>query len=158
MLNLASGMSRLGTESAFEVLARAKALEAKGKHIINLGIGQPDFQTPAHIVEAACKALRDGHHGYTPANGIPQVREAVAANLHKRHGVGVDPGHVVVVPGGKVTMFFAMLMFGVNLLWPPGVYQPETPLLDLPSDRITIVGREAVKLTGTQALIYRPWS
>ncbi len=66
MLKLASGMSRLGTESAFEVLARAKALEAKGKHIINLGIGQPDFQTPAHIVEAACKALRDGHHGYTP--------------------------------------------------------------------------------------------
>jgi aspartate aminotransferase len=112
MLKLASGMSRLGTESAFEVLARAKALEAKGKHIINLGIGQPDFQTPAHIVEAACKALRDGHHGYTPANGIPQVREAVAANLHKRHGVEVDPGHVVVVPGGKVTMFFAMLMFG----------------------------------------------
>ena len=112
MLKLASGMSRLGTESAFEVLARAKALEAKGKHIINLGIGQPDFQTPAHIVEAACKALRDGHHGYTPANGIPQVREAVAANLHKRHGVSVDPAHVVVVPGGKVTMFFAILMFG----------------------------------------------
>src|SRR6201997_598047 len=112
MLKLASGMSRLGTESAFEVLARAKALEAKGKHIINLGIGQPDFQTPGHIVEAACKALRDGHHGYTPANGIPQVREAVAANQHKRHGVEVDPGHVVVVPGGKVTMFFAIMMFG----------------------------------------------
>src|SRR6185369_4678183 len=108
MLKLASGMSRLGTESAFEVLARAKALEAKGKHIINLGIGQPDFQTPAHIVEAACKALRDGHHGYTPANGIPQVRKAVAANLHKRHGVEVDPAHVVIVPGGKVTMFFAI--------------------------------------------------
>jgi aspartate aminotransferase len=112
MLKLASGMSRLGTESAFEVLARAKALEAKGKRIINLGIGQPDFQTPGHIVEAACKALRDGHHGYTPANGIPQAREAVAANLHKRHGVEVDPAHVVIVPGGKVTMFFAILMFG----------------------------------------------
>ena len=112
MLKLASGMSRLGTESAFEVLARAKALEAKGKHIINLGIGQPDFQTPGHIVEAACKALRDGHHGYTPANGIPQAREAVAANLHKRHGVEVDPAHVVIVPGGKVTMFFGILMFG----------------------------------------------
>jgi aspartate aminotransferase len=112
MLKLAGGMSRLGTESAFEVLARAKALEAKGQHIINLGIGQPDFQTPAHIVEAAAKALRDGHHGYTPANGIPQVREAVAANLWKRHAVEVDPSHVVIVPGGKVTMFFAMLMFG----------------------------------------------
>src|SRR6201997_3650991 len=124
MLKLASGMSRLGTESAFEVLARAKALETKGKKIINLGIGQPDFQTPAHIVEAAAKALRDGHHGYTPANGIPQVREAVAANLHKRHGVTVDPAHVVVVPGGKVTMFFAILMFGepgAEILYPnPG--------------------------------------
>lgn len=112
MLTLASGMSRLGTESAFEVLARAKALEAAGKSIINLGIGQPDFQTPPHIVEAACKALRDGHHGYTPANGILPLREAVAANLLKRHGVKVDPGHVVVVPGGKVTMFFSILMFG----------------------------------------------
>ena len=112
MLQLASGMGRLGTESAFEVLARAKALEAQGKSIVSLSIGQPDFQTPGHIVEAAIKALRDGHHGYTPANGIPQVREAVAADLNKRHGVNVDPGNVLVVPGGKVTMFFAILMFG----------------------------------------------
>jgi aspartate aminotransferase len=112
MLQLAQAMSRLGTESAFEVLARAKALEAKGKSIINLGIGQPDFLTPPHIVEAAIKALRDGQHGYTPANGIPQLREAVAADLHRRHGVTVDPACVLIVPGGKVTMFFAILMFG----------------------------------------------
>ncbi len=112
MLQLAEAMSRLGTESAFEVLARAKALEAKGKSIINLGIGQPDFLTPPHIVEAAIKALRDGQHGYTPANGIPPLREAVAADLHRRHGVTVDPGCVLIVPGGKVTMFFAILMFG----------------------------------------------
>jgi len=112
MLHLASGMGRLGTESAFEVLARAKALEAQGKSIVALSIGQPDFQTPGHIVEAAIKALRDGHHGYTPANGIPQVREAVAADLNKRHGVNFDPANVLVVPGGKVTMFFAILMFG----------------------------------------------
>jgi aspartate/methionine/tyrosine aminotransferase len=112
MLQLAQAMSRLGTESAFEVLARAKALEAKGKSVINLGIGQPDFLTPPHIVEAAIKALRDGHHGYTPANGIPQLREAVVADLHRRHGVTVDPGCVLIVPGGKVTMFFAILMFG----------------------------------------------
>jgi aspartate/methionine/tyrosine aminotransferase len=112
MLQLAQAMSRLGTESAFEVLARAKALEAKGRSVINLGIGQPDFLTPSHIVEAAVKALRDGHHGYTPANGIPQLREAVAADLHRRHGVTVDPGCVLIVPGGKVTMFFAILMFG----------------------------------------------
>jgi aspartate/methionine/tyrosine aminotransferase len=109
---MTAAMSRLGTESAFEVLARAKALEAQGRSIINLGIGQPDFQTPEHVVEAAVKALRDGHHGYTPANGIPPLREAVAADLHRRHGIEVDPGHVLIVPGGKVTMFFAMLMFG----------------------------------------------
>ncbi len=112
MLQLASGMGRLGTESAFEVLARAKALEAQGKSIISLSIGQPDFQTPAHIVEAAIKALRDGHHGYTPANGIPQVREAVANDLNRRHGVTVDPANVLIVPGGKVTMYFAIIMFG----------------------------------------------
>ncbi len=102
----------MAPNSAFEVLARAKALEAQGKSIINLGIGQPDFQTPGHIVEAAIKALKDGHHGYTPANGIPQLREAVAADLHRRHGVTVDPANVLIVPGGKVTMFFAISMFG----------------------------------------------
>jgi aspartate/methionine/tyrosine aminotransferase len=112
VLQLASNLKRLGTETAFEVLARAAALEARGKSIINLGIGQPDFKTPDHIVEAAIKALRDGHHGYTPANGILPLREAVAADLNKRHGVAVDPDHVVVVPGGKVTMFFAIMMFG----------------------------------------------
>ena len=121
---MAAGMSRLGTESAFEVLARAKALEEEGRDIINLGIGQPDFTTPDNIVEAAVKALRDGHHGYTPAGGIGPLREAVAADIEKRRGVAVDPGHVVIVPGGKVTMFFAIIMFGepgVEILYPnPG--------------------------------------
>ncbi|MCY4005699.1 MAG: pyridoxal phosphate-dependent aminotransferase [Rhodobacteraceae bacterium] len=111
-LNLAASLDRLGTESAFEVLERARQLAVIGKDIINLGIGQPDFKTPDHITEAAVKALRDGHHGYTPANGIPQLREAVAEDLHRRHGVDVNPDHVVIVPGGKPTMFFAMLMFG----------------------------------------------
>lgn len=112
MLQLADNLQRLGTETAFEVLARAAALEAEGRSIINLGIGQPDFKTPDHIVEAAIKALRDGHHGYTPANGILPLREAVAADLNKRHGVEINPEDVVVVPGGKVTMFFAIMMFG----------------------------------------------
>jgi aspartate/methionine/tyrosine aminotransferase len=117
-------METLGTETAFEVLARAKALEAAGRSVVNLGIGQPDFRTPAHIVEAGRKALADGHHGYTPAPGIPALREAVAADLRRRHGVEVSPAQVVVVPGGKVTMFFAMLMFGeagAEILYPnPG--------------------------------------
>jgi aspartate aminotransferase len=112
MLTLSGRMALLGTESAFEVLARAKALEAEGRSIINLGIGQPDFATPAHIVEAGRKALADGHHGYTPANGILPLREAVAADLYRRHHVTVSPDQVLIVPGGKVTMFFAMMMFG----------------------------------------------
>ena len=124
MLQTAEAIERLGTETAFQVLARAKALEAQGRSIINLGIGQPDFQTPEHVVEAAVKALRDGHHGYTPANGIPELREAVAADIAQRHGLEVDPGQVMVVPGGKVTMFFAILMFGepgAEILYPnPG--------------------------------------
>jgi len=128
-MQLAERMSRLGTETAFEVLARANALAAQGRDIINLGIGQPDFATPANIVEAGRKALADGHHGYTPANGIPKLREAVAADIAMRRGVSVDPDRIVIVPGGKVTMFFAILMFGepgVEIMYPnPGfpIYQ-----------------------------------
>src|ERR1700741_3830084 len=124
MLQMAARMSALGTETAFEVLARANALAAQGRSIINLGIGQPDFPTPEHIVEAGRKALADGHHGYTPANGIPALRAAVAADLFRRHRVEVSPDLVLVVPVGKVTMFFAILMFGepgVEILYPdPG--------------------------------------
>ena len=123
-MQLSEKMSRLGTETAFEVLARAEALKAEGKDVINLGIGQPDFKTPGHIVEAAIKALQDGHHGYTPAPGIPALREAVAADILKYRNVEIDPGNVLIVPGGKVTMFFAILMFGdpgVEILYPnPG--------------------------------------
>ena len=128
-MRLAGRMAQLGTETAFEVLARAKALEAEGRSIINLGIGQPDFQTPENIVEAGRKALADGHHGYTPANGIQPLREAVAADIAEHRGVEIDPASVVVVPGGKVTMFFAALMFGeegAEILYPnPGfpIYQ-----------------------------------
>src|SRR6185312_7660613 len=124
MLQMAGRMGVLGTETAFEVLARANALAAQGRSIINLGIGQPDFPTPEHIVEAGRKALADGHHGYTPANGVPPLRAAVAADLWRRHKVEVSPGQVLVVPGGKVTMFFAIMMFGepgVEILYPnPG--------------------------------------
>ena len=109
-MKTAAALSRLGTESAFEVLARANALTANGKDIINLGIGQPDFKTPEHIVEAAVKALRDGHHGYTPANGILELREAVSADIEKYRKAKIDPDNVMIVPGGKVTMFFAIIM------------------------------------------------
>jgi aspartate/methionine/tyrosine aminotransferase len=119
-----ANFDRIGEENAFAVLARAQALAAGGMDVINLGIGQPDFPTPDHIVEAAVKALRDGHHGYTPATGIQPLREAVAADLHRRFAAEVSPDNVLIVPGGKVTMFTAILMFGepgVEILYPdPG--------------------------------------
>jgi aspartate/methionine/tyrosine aminotransferase len=111
-LDINPAITRLENESAFAVLARAQALVRQGKDVINLGIGQPDFKTPEHIVEAAVKALRDGHHGYTGTEGITELREAVAADIRQRRGVEVDPGRVLIVPGGKVTMFYAILMFG----------------------------------------------
>jgi len=121
---LAERMNHLGTETAFEVLARANALEAEGREIINLGIGQPDFQTPKHIVEAAIKALRDGHHGYTPASGIPPLRQAISDDLYRRHDVKIEPDRILAVPGGKVTMFLAMMIYGepgCEILYPnPG--------------------------------------
>jgi aspartate/methionine/tyrosine aminotransferase len=119
-----AAFDRIGEENAFAVLARAAALAAQGRDIINLGIGQPDFPTPPHIVEAAIKALRDGHHGYTPSVGIEPLRTAVAADVHRRFGTEIDPGKVVIVPGGKVTMFSAILMLGepgAEILYPdPG--------------------------------------
>jgi aspartate aminotransferase len=124
MLHVVPAFSRIGEENAFAVLARATELASKGRDIINLGIGQPDFPTPPHIVEAAVKALRDGHHGYTPATGILPLREAVAADLHRRFSVEVSPDSVMILPGGKVTMFAAILMFGepgAEILYPdPG--------------------------------------
>ena len=111
-MKIVEGMGRLGTETAFEVLARAEALRREGRDVINLGIGQPDFPTPGNVVEAGRKALKDGHHGYTPANGILPLREAVAADIARRRRIEIDPDHVVIVPGAKVTMFFAILMFG----------------------------------------------
>ena len=124
MLTTVQAFDRIGEENAFAVLARATDLARQGRDIINLGIGQPDFPTPPHIVEAAIRAMRDGHHGYTPATGILPLREAVAADLHRRLLVEVSPERVMIVPGGKVTMFMAILMFGepgAEILYPdPG--------------------------------------
>jgi aspartate/methionine/tyrosine aminotransferase len=124
MLSIVPAFGRIGEENAFAVLARANQLASEGRDIINLGIGQPDMPTPAPIVEAGIKALRDGHHGYTPATGILPLREAVARDIHRRHRVEVSPDSVLIVPGGKVTMFMAILMFGepgAEILYPdPG--------------------------------------
>jgi len=122
--NVASRMANLGTETAFEVLNRVKALERQGRSIVHLHIGAPDFRTPENVVEAGRKALADGWHQYTPAKGLPQLREEVAAYCQRFHNGAVDPEDVMIVPGGKPTLFYAALMFlepGTEGLYPnPG--------------------------------------
>jgi aspartate aminotransferase len=123
-LRLASRMNGLGTESAFEVLVRARALEAQGKDVVHLEIGEPDFATPPNIVEAATRALREGWTHYGPSAGLPQLREAAASNAAQHLGVSVDPAEVVITPGGKPIMFFTILALveeGDEVLYPnPG--------------------------------------
>jgi Aspartate/tyrosine/aromatic aminotransferase len=111
-MKIAENFSRLGTESAFVVLAKAKKLEAEGKDIINLGIGQPDFRTPQHIVDAGKKALEDGHHGYTAANGMLELRQSVSSHIERMYGASVDSSRILITPGGKPTMYFAIMLFG----------------------------------------------
>src|SRR6516164_134305 len=123
-IRLADRMARLGTESAFEVLARARAIEDAGGKIIHLEIGEPDFPTAPHIVEAAVEALRAGHTHYVPAPGIPPLRQAVAAFLERTGRMRVPPDRVVVTPGAKPIMFFTILALagpGDEVLYPdPG--------------------------------------
>ena len=107
-MKLADRMSHIGTESAFEVLARARALEKQGKSIIHLQIGEPDFPTPAHVVEAGQKALADGWTKYGPTPGFPEVRDAIARYISTTRGISVNADNVCVVPGGKPIMYFAM--------------------------------------------------
>ncbi len=123
-MRLSQRMARLGTETAFEVLVRARALEARGKHVIHLEIGEPDFDTPAHIIEAGVRALKGGATHYGPAAGIPELRAAVAEDTARRRGVRATPEMVVVTPGGKPIMFFVILALvddGDEVLYPnPG--------------------------------------
>lgn len=123
-LHLAPRMSRLGGEAAFETLAHARTLEAKGRVIVHLEIGEPDFETPAHVCEAAIGAIRDGYTHYGPSAGLPELRSAVAQEITRSHGVPVDPAEVVIVPGGKPTVFYAIMALattGDEVIYPnPG--------------------------------------
>jgi aspartate/methionine/tyrosine aminotransferase len=112
MLQVATRMHRLGTESAFEILAKAQALAATGKSIVNLCIGQPDFPPPAHVIEAGQRAIAEGHHGYTAAPGILPLRESIAADLGRRFTVDISPDDITVTPGSKMALFFALQMLG----------------------------------------------
>ena len=111
-MKLVKNLSDLGTETAFKVLAEAKKLEKQGKKIIHLSLGQPDFKTPNHIVDATVKALKDGHHGYVLPNGIPECREAVSRKIKKLYNAKIDPEQIIIMPGGKPTMYYAISLFG----------------------------------------------
>jgi len=111
-MKLAKNIERLGTESAFKILAEAKKLEAEGKKIIHLSLGQPDFKSPKHVVEATKKALDDGHHGYVLPNGTIECREAVTRKIKKLYNADIDPERVIIMPGGKPTMYYAVTLFG----------------------------------------------
>ena len=102
----------LETETAFAILAKANKLASQGMDIINLGIGQPDFPTPKNIQEAAIKAIKDGKHGYTPSNGIPELREAVAKRIFNDYNQSINPENILITPGGKPIIFICALIFG----------------------------------------------
>jgi len=139
-LRLAERMSLLGTESAFEVLVRARELQARGKEIIHLEIGEPDFCTPPNIVEAATKALREGWTHYGPPAGLPQLRQAVSADASLRLGISVDPAEVVITPGGKPVMFFVILA----LIEPDDEVLYPNPGFPIYESMIKFVGGKAV--------------
>lgn len=135
-MQLAKSISRLGTESAFEVLVRARALEDAGREVIHLQIGEPDFPTPAHIVEAGQRALAEGWTRYGPSAGLPELREAIADQVGRTRGIDVDAANVCVVPGGKPIMFFSMMALlepGDEVIYPnPGfpIYESMIRFMD----------------------------
>ena len=149
-------MSRIGTESAFEVLARARALEAQGRHIIHLEIGQPDFPTPAHIKEAAKQALDDGWTGYGPTAGLPECRDAIAQYVSATRAIDVTAANVCVVPGGKPIMYFvmtALLEPGDEVIYP----NPGFPIYESLVDFLGAT-RVPMPLVEERGLLVRPRS
>jgi aspartate aminotransferase len=153
-MKLAKNLKKLGTESAFTVLAEAKKLEAQGKHMIHLGLGQPDFKTPQHIVDAAKKALDDGHHGYVMSNGILECRQAVTRKIKKLYNKDIDPERVLIMPGGKPTMYYAIQCFGES---GAEIIHP-TPAFPIYESMINYTGSTAVPydLTNDKDLKFDP--
>ena len=150
-LQLAKRMARLGTETAFEVLVKAKALEAQGRDIIHLEIGEPDFDTPSNIIEAGCDALRKGFTHYGPSAGMPELREVIAQQVSETRRVNVTPDEVVVVPGGKPIIFFSILALAVDgdeIIYP----NPGFPIYE---SMINYVGAKAVPIRLREELEFR---
>src|SRR6478672_1498571 len=141
-MKLAERMSLISGESAFDVLVRARALEAQGRSVIHLEIGEPDFPTPPHVVEAAKTALDEGWTHYGPTQGQPELREAIAAHISRTRGIQVGPQHVSVVPGGKPIIFFPMLALlepGDEVIYP----NPGFPIYE---SMINFLGAKAVPM------------
>ena len=139
-IKLSRALDRLGTESAFKILAEAKKLEVEGKPMIHLSLGQPDFKTPQHVVDAAKKALDDGHHGYVMSNGILECRQAVTRKIKKLYNSDIDPERILIMPGGKPTMYYAISCFGepgVEIIHP-------TPAFPIYESMINYTGSKAV--------------
>jgi aspartate/methionine/tyrosine aminotransferase len=150
-LRLAKRMARLGTETAFEVLVKAKALEAKGRDIVHLEIGEPDFDTPRNIIDAGCDALHKGFTHYGPSAGLPQLREAIAEYVSETRRVNVSPDEVVVVPGGKPIIFFSILALaeeGDEVIYP----NPGFPIYE---SMIKYVGAKAVPIRLREEMDFR---
>src|SRR5437016_5253553 len=150
-LRLAKRMARLGTETAFEVLVKAKALEAQGRDIVHLEIGEPDFDTPRNIIDAGADAMRKGFTHYGPAAGLPQLRETIAQYVSKTRRVDVSPEEVVVVPGGKPIIFFSILSLveqGDEVIYP----NPGFPIYE---SMINYVGAKAVPIRLREEMDFR---
>ncbi len=150
-LRLASRMSRLGTETAFEVLVKARALEAQGRDIVHLEIGEPDFDTPAHIIDAASDALHHGYTHYGPSAGLPELRQAIANEVAASRNIKVSPDEVVVVPGGKPIMFFSIMALaeeGDEVIYP----NPGFPIYE---SMINFVGAKAVPIRLREEMDFR---
>jgi aspartate/methionine/tyrosine aminotransferase len=150
-LRLASRMSRLGTETAFEVLVKARALEKQGRDIVHLEIGEPDFDTPPHIIEAACDALHRGYTHYGPSAGLPELRQAIADEVAASRNIKVSPDEVVVVPGGKPIMFFSIMALaeeGDEVIYP----NPGFPIYE---SMINFVGAKPVPIRLREEMDFR---
>src|SRR5213082_2768227 len=150
-LRLARRMARLGTETAFEVLVKARALEAMGRDIVHLEIGEPDFDTPRNIIDSACDALHKGFTHYGPSAGLPQLRETIAEYVSETRGVRVTPDEVVVVPGGKPIIFFVILALaeeGDEVIYP----NPGFPIYE---SMINYVGAKAVPIRLREEMDFR---
>src|SRR3954471_10720954 len=150
-LRLAKRMARLGTETAFEVLVKARALEAKGRDIVHLEIGEPDFDTPSNIIESATDALHKGFTHYGPSAGLPALREAIAQYVSETRRVPVEPAEVVVVPGGKPIIFFTIMALveeGDEVIYP----NPGFPIYE---SMINFLGAKAVPVRLREEMDFR---